>query len=69
VGRRQRTEAPREGDVRVGVELLIAEEDDLVAIERLAHVGDDAVGQGRGEIETHDLGADAAGQLEDVEVG
>ena len=38
-------EAPREGDVLVGREWLVAEEDHLVVVERLPDVGDDLVGQ------------------------
>jgi hypothetical protein len=34
-------------DLRFGVELLIAKEDELVADDRLAHLGDDAVGEVR----------------------
>ena len=54
-------EAAGEGLVLLGVDLLVAEEDHAVLVERLADFGDDAVVEILGDIDAADLGAACAG--------
>ncbi len=64
----QLAEAARERHVLVRVQGLVAEEDDLVVVQRLAQVGHDVVGQRRGEVDPGDLRAHRRADLPGVEV-
>ena len=54
-------EPARERLVALGVELLVAEEDDAVVEQRLADVADRAIVEVLADVDAVDLGADAAG--------
>ena len=51
-------EAPREDLVALGIELLVAKEDDAVVEERLADIADGGLVEVRADVDIVDLGAD-----------
>ena len=60
-------EPSRERDVLLRGQRLVAEEDDLVVVQRLAQLGDDLVGQRGREIDAGDLGPHRRAELAGVE--
>ncbi len=62
-------ELARELRLLGGRELLVAEEDHVVLVERRPHPGDDGVSQRDGEIDAVDLGADQRRDGAHVELG
>src|SRR5207249_601428 len=66
---RELSEASPERDLRLVVDVLVAEEEHPVLQERLTDVGDRRVVERRGEVDAVDLGADPAGDRANLERG
>ena len=60
-------EAPREGLLPRGVELLVAEEDDAVLVQRVADLAHRAVVEILGHVDAKDLGATGARERADFD--
>ena len=59
-------ELPREGDLGHVVEVLVAEEDDLVREQRLPDLRDDLRGERPGDVDAGDLRPDVPGEPADA---